>query len=679
MFNFFKIFSDHNLSLHRYLKRTIVIFVDVILCIICTWFAFVLRLEELILPRDFNFYPAIISILIAIPVFWIFGLYRTVFRYTGTSIILTILSSTFVYGLIYFLAVGVYGIQSTQNYIGLIVPRSIGIIQPMLLFFAVVLLRLSAKYILVNSFILKNKTKSKKKVLIYGAGDAGRQLVVALENSPEYEVIGFLDDNELIHRQIILGKIIFSPSKLKKLITTKNVNIVFLALPTINRFKRNRIIEKLSSYKIIVKTLPSISEIIDGRITVSDIKDLNIEDLLNREQVKPDLNLMNKNINSKTVLVTGAGGSIGSELCRQIVKLKPNKLILLELNEFSLYKIYEELMMLNNNLKLISLLANAQDQHKLEAIFEKFKVDTVYHAAAYKHVPLVEENVCEGVKNNVFSTYSVAKASVTKKVSSLVLVSSDKAVRPTNIMGASKRLSELCVQGISRNSKDITTNFSIVRFGNVLESSGSVIPKFKKQIKEGGPITLTHEDVTRYFMTVTEAAQLVIQAGAMGKNSEIFLLDMGESVKIKDLIYRMINFSGFTVKDSKNQDGDIEVKITGLRPGEKLYEELLIGDEPENTHHVKIKKTNESFTSLSELEKNLDYLKTLLDDNKVYEVKKLLEKLLKLYKSNSKIVDHYYNAELNREKYKINSSNKQDKINDEKIKNSGKIIKLIKK
>jgi len=324
-------------------------------------------------------------------------------------------------------------------------------------------------------------------------------------------------------------------------------------------------------------------------------KDLNIDDLLNRDEVKPDINLLNKNINSKTVLVTGAGGSIGSELCRQIIKLKPKKLLLLELNEFAIYKIYEELKTLNKNLKIISLLVNAQDQAKLEAIFETFKVDTVYHAAAYKHVPLVEENICEGVKNNVFSTLAVAKASVIKKVSNLVLISSDKAVRPTNIMGASKRLSELCLQGIYNHTKDIKTHFSIVRFGNVLETSGSVIPKFKKQIKEGGPVTLTHKDVTRYFMTVTEAAQLVIQTGAMGKNSEVFVLDMGESVKIRDLIYKMIKLSGFTVKDDENLNGDIEVKIIGLRPGEKLYEELLIGNNPQKTNHSKIQKTNAQF------------------------------------------------------------------------------------
>jgi len=452
---------------------------------------------------------------------------------------------------------------------------------------------------------------------------------------------------------------------------------VFLALPTIGRKKRNEIIKILNEYKLIVKTLPSYSEILDGRIKISDIKDLNIDDLLNREQVKPDIKLLSKNINLKNVLVTGAGGSIGSELCRQIVKLKINKLILIELNEFVLYKIYEELIVLNKNLKIIPLLVNVQDQKKLEIIFETFKVDTVYHTAAYKHVPLVEENICEGIKNNVFSTLAIAKASVTKKVSNLVLISSDKAVRPTNIMGASKRLSELCMQGIYGDTNDISTNFSIVRFGNVLESSGSVIPKFKKQIKEGGPVTLTHKDVTRYFMSTIEAAQLVIQAGAMGKKSEVFILDMGESVKIRDLIYKIINLSGLTVKDSKNPNGDIEIKIIGLRPGEKLYEELLIGDNPQKTHHHKIIKTNEPFIPYAQLELDLINLKILLDKNKVKEVKELLEKLIKSFKSNSEIVDHLYIEGLLFNKYQENqSANNLESKNDNDKRN--KVIKFSK-
>jgi len=636
-----KKFLNSILSLHRYSKRTIAIITDIGLCTLCTWLAFTLRLEEFILFKNLNFYSAFVSIIIAIPVFWLFGLYQTIFRYTGLSIILNILASTFVYGLFYFLIVGFYGIQG--------VPRSIGVIQPMLLFFGIIGSRLAIKYILTGNYSFK-KSFNKKNVLVYGAGESGRQLVTALENSLEFKVVAFLDDNEQLHRQFILGKTVYPTIKLENLVKTKDISLVFLALPTISRSKRNQIIENLNQYKLTVKTLPSISEIVDGRITISDIKDLNVDDLLNRDEVQPDIKLLNKNINSKTVLVTGAGGSIGSELCRQIIKLKPKNLLLLELNEFALYKIYEELQSYNKDLKIISILVDAKEQTKLETIFETFKVDTVYHAAAYKHVPLVEENICEGVRNNVFSTLAVAKAAVKKKVSNLVLISSDKAVRPTNIMGASKRLSELCMQGIYNHTKDISTNFSIVRFGNVLESSGSVIPKFKKQIKEGGPITLTHEDVTRYFMTVTEAAQLVIQAGAMGKHSEVFVLDMGKSVKIRDLVDKMIKLSGFRIKDDKNLNGDIEVKITGLRPGEKLYEELLIGNNPQKTHHERIQKAQDPFIPFDQLKLDLDDLSTLLNNNKVVEVKKTLERLLPSYKSNSKIVDHIYKEQLNLKK-----------------------------
>ncbi len=657
MKNFIKEISKTILSLDRYSKRVIVIITDLGLCILCTWLAFFLRLEELILFKDFNFYPAIISVLIAIPIFWLFGLYRTIFRYTEISIIFTLTASTFVYGLLYFLVIGVYGIQG--------VPRSIGIIQPMLLFVTIISSRLAVKYLLTSNYSLLSKSSNKKNVLIYGAGEVGRQLVIALENSPEFKVVGFLDDNSELHRQVLLGQKIYSLKNLEKLTKIKDISLVFLALPSVGRNKRNQIIEKLNQYKLIVKTLPSISEIVDGRITVSDIKDLNIDDLLNRDQVAPDIKLLNKNINSKTVIVTGAGGSIGSEMCRQIVRLKPNKLLLLELNEFALYKIYEDLVSFNKNLKIIPLLVNSQNQKKLETIFEIFRVDTVYHAAAYKHVPLVEENICEGVKNNVFSTLAVVKAAVNKKVSSLVLISSDKAVRPTNIMGASKRLAELCMQAIYESTKDISTNFSIVRFGNVLESSGSVIPKFKKQIKEGGPITLTHKDVTRYFMTVTEAAQLVIQAGSMGKNSEVFVLDMGESVKIIDLINKMINLSGFTVKDRKNPNGDIEIKIVGLRPGEKLYEELLIGDNPQRTNHSKIQKTSDPSIPFNELEPDLNILKDLLENNSAREVKSLLYKILKSYKSNSEIVDHIHVEQISSNKYEENLS--FDKKKDNKV------------
>ena len=344
--------------------------------------------------------------------------------------------------------------------------------------------------------------------------------------------------------------------------------------------------------------------------------------------------------------MTGAGGSIGSEISRQIIRLKPKKLLLLEFNEFALYKIHEELNNITKNLKIVPLLINVQNSSRVEEVFKTFKVDTVYHAAAYKHVPLVEENICESVKNNIYGTFLLAQIALKYKVSNFVLISSDKAVRATNIMGASKRLAEICIQALY-NNQDNHTKFAVVRFGNVLQSSGSVIPKFKKQIKEGGPVTLTHSEVTRYFMTITEASQLVIQAGAMSEGCEVFVLDMGESIKIKDLIYKMIKLSGLTIKDTKNLDGDIEIKITGLRPGEKLYEELLIGDNPQKTYHDKIQKAQDPFIPYDQLKIDLDNLHVLLENNRVADVKDILSKLLPSYQSNSKIVDHIYVEQLN--------------------------------
>ena len=638
MRNYIKEFSNSITSLNRYSKRSIAVITDLVLCIVCTWLAFFIRLEELILFKNFNFYPALISVIIAIPIFWLFGIYRTFFRYTSLSIIFTITSSAFVYGILYFLVIGVYGIQG--------VPRSIGVLQPILLLFAIISSRLLIKYVLTYIYSFRDKSFNKKNVLIYGAGEAGRQLVVALENSPEFKVVGFLDDNSELYRQVLLGKKIYSLDNLEKLVKTRDINLVFLALPFISRIKRNQIIDDLNKYKIIVKTLPSIQDIIEGKISVSDIKDLTVEDLLSREQIQPNLELLSKNINLKTVLVTGAGGSIGSEISRQIIRLKPKKLLLLEFNEFALYKIHEELNNITKNLKIVPLLINVQNSSRVEEVFKTFKVDTVYHAAAYKHVPLVEENICESVKNNIYGTFLLAQIALKYKVSNFVLISSDKAVRATNIMGASKRLAEICIQALY-NNQDNHTKFAVVRFGNVLQSSGSVIPKFKKQIKEGGPVTLTHSEVTHYFMTITEASQLVIQAGAMSEGCEVFVLDMGESIKIKDLIYKMIKLSGLTIKDTKNLDGDIEIKITGLRPGEKLYEELLIGDNPQKTYHDKIQKAQDPFIPYDQLKIDLDNLHVLLENNRVADVKDILNKLLPSYQSNSKIVDHIYVEQLN--------------------------------
>jgi FlaA1/EpsC-like NDP-sugar epimerase len=622
------------LNLPRFTKQIVAIIVDLSLCVLCTWFAFYLRFDQFISIKGAGLIAGMTSIALALPVFWLLGLYKTIFRYSGLSIMFSVSMALLVYGLLYFLVFGVYGVKE--------IPRSIGFLQPMLLFFAIISSRLVVKYLLGGNYLFKDKSQFLKKALVYGAGSAGRQLVSALANSKELKVVGFLDDDERLHGQVLQDKEIFSSLKVDDLINYKGVQLVLLALPSISRSRRKDILKNLSNYPLEVKTLPTVADIINGRVYLSDIKDLDPDDILNRDQVLPNTELLSKNITSKVVLVTGAGGSIGSELSRQIAKLNPRELLLLELNEFVLYKIYEELKIANENLKIIPLLVNVQDLVKINEVFETFKVDTVYHAAAYKHLPLVEENISESIKNNVFGTLAVTKAALSQSVENFVLISSDKAVRPTNIMGASKRLAELCVQGLYKNEKNNKTKISIVRFGNVLESSGSVIPKFKKQIKDGGPITLTHPDVTRYFMTLTEASQLVMQAGAMSEDCEVFVLDMGESVKIKDLIYRIVKLSGLTVKDENNKEGDIEIKIIGLRPGEKLYEELLLGDNPQKTQHPKIQKAQDPFITLNQLEVDLNNLKTLLDHNKVFEVKELLAKIVKTYNSNSVIVDHVY-------------------------------------
>jgi FlaA1/EpsC-like NDP-sugar epimerase len=622
------------LNLPRFAKQIVAIIIDLSLCILCTWFAFYLRLDQFISIQGVALTAVLVSVVLALPVFWLLGLYRTIFRYSGLSIMFSVSIASLVYGFLYFSVFGVYGVVG--------IPRSIGILQPMLLFFAVVSSRLFVKYIFGGNYFFKEKSQFLKKALVYGAGSAGRQLVSAIANSNELKVVGFLDDDDRLHGQVLQGQEIYSSLKITDLIKSKEVKLILLALPSVSRSRRNEILKNLSNYPLQVKTLPTVADIIQGRVNLSDIKDLDVDDILNRDQVLPNTELLSKNITSKVVLVTGAGGSIGSELSRQIVKQNPDKLLLLELNEFALYKIYEELKIANKNLKIIPLLVNVQDQIKVNEIFKTFKVDTVYHAAAYKHVPLVEENISESIRNNVFATLAVAKAALSQSVENFVLISSDKAVRPTNIMGASKRLAELCVQGLYKNVKNNKTKMSIVRFGNVLESSGSVIPKFKKQIKDGGPITLTHPDVTRYFMTLVEASQLVIQAGAMSEDCDVFVLDMGESVKIKDLIYRIVKLSGLTVKDENNKEGDIEIKIIGLRSGEKLYEELLLGDNPQKTQHPKIQKAQDPFIPFNQLEIDLNTLKTLLDHNKVLEVKELLAKIVKTYQSNSVIVDHVY-------------------------------------
>lgn len=619
------------LSLPRVAKRLVVLLVDASLCIFTVWFAFYLRLGEFVNLSGPAFAAAISSIAIALPVFIISGLYRAIFRYSGWPALMTVNKAAAVYGLIYaalFTAIGFQG-----------VPRTVGLIQPILLVFAVGGSRALARFWLGGIYQSQLKLADLPKVLIYGAGSAGRQLAAAMNNSHEMRVVGFLDDDDRLHGHVLNGQPIFSPADLPSLVVSLKVSDVLLALPSMNRKRRIEILEQIRIAHVSVRTLPSVTELAQGKVTTSDLRDLDIDDLLGRESVAPNHILLGKNITDKVVLVSGAGGSIGSELCRQIMQLAPKELLLIEQSEFALYEIHQELHLKieNTAIRLVPLLASVRDAERMREIMSTWKPDTVYHAAAYKHVPLVEHNPAEGVKNNVMGTLTIARAAAEHQVADFVLISTDKAVRPTNIMGASKRLAEMVLQGLAGNAS--STKFTMVRFGNVLGSSGSVVPKFRQQIRDGGPITLTHADVTRYFMTIPEAAQLVIQAGAMAKGGDVFVLDMGEPVKIMDLARRIIELSGLTVRDDANPDGDIEIEVTGLRPGEKLYEELLIGDNPQPTSHPRIMKAREDCLPWSELEQKLQALQMALDVNDVGVVRAMLQQLVSGYQPSGEIVD----------------------------------------
>jgi FlaA1/EpsC-like NDP-sugar epimerase len=477
-------------------------------------------------------------------------------------------------------------------------------------------------------------------VLIYGAGSAGRQLLGALANNLEMQVIGFVDDDVRLHGSVMSGKKIFNPEKLKELVISHKINSVLLAIPSASRFRRNKIIELLSDAKISVQTLPSMSDLACGKVTIDDLKTLDIDDLLLRDPVLPNSNLLSKNCIQKSVMITGAGGSIGSELCRQICDQEPAIVVLIEQNEFSLYQIHQELITRmkntgNLNTKIIPAIASVANPERMRLLISKWNPHIIYHAAAYKHVPLVEENPIEGVRNNVIGTLTLAEVAIELDVPNFILISTDKAVRPTNVMGASKRLAEIVLQALSQISKN--TQFSMVRFGNVLNSSGSVVPKFRQQIRDGGPVTITDFRMTRYFMTITEAAQLVVQVGSLASGGDVFLLDMGEPVKIYDLARRIIELSGFDVKDHLNVDGDIEIKEIGLRPGEKLYEELLIDGSPEKTIHPRIFKSHDDFIPWDQLILVIHRLKDAIQSNDDLIVLSILQELVVGYTPMSSI------------------------------------------
>ncbi|MBO1107359.1 polysaccharide biosynthesis protein [Plesiomonas shigelloides] len=478
------------------------------------------------------------------------------------------------------------------------------------IYFLVLLLLTSGSRLLFR-MILNYGVKGSAPVLIYGAGESGRQLLPALMQAKEYFPVAFVDDNPRLHKAVIHGVTVYPSDKLNYLVDRYGIKKILLAMPSVSKSQRQKVIARLEHLPCEVLSIPGMVDLVEGRAQISNLKKVSIDDLLGRDPVAPDAKLMAENITGKAVMVTGAGGSIGSELCRQIVRYKPVKLVLFELSEYALYAIEKELSTLCDkeglDIAVIPLLGSVQRQNRLQMVMKSFGIQTVYHAAAYKHVPLVEHNVVEGVRNNVFGTLYCAESAIESGVETFVLISTDKAVRPTNTMGTTKRLAELVLQALSaRQSK---TRFCMVRFGNVLGSSGSVVPLFEKQIAQGGPVTLTHRDIIRYFMTIPEASQLVIQAGAMGHGGDVFVLDMGDPVKIYDLAKRMIRLSGLSVRDDKNPDGDIAIEVTGLRPGEKLYEELLIGDSVQGTSHPRIMTANEvmlPWQDLSLLLKELD-------------------------------------------------------------------------
>ena len=615
--------SNWFLSRPRSVKRLIIVAVDFIMIVIALWAAFSLRYGVFYLPPQKQLWIFLLAPIIAIPIFIRFGLYRAIIRYLGMQALWSVLKATILYTLIFTVVVLIAGTDG--------VPRTVYGINTLLLLLFVGGSRLMARWwfshIFQGGVSVQEKRRATPPVIIYGAGASGAQMVAALKMSRQLNPVAFVDDDRSLHHQQINGLSVYPFSQLSHLIETFHVKDILLAMPSVARVHRHKIIRLLEPYPVHVRTLPGLMDIAEGNVTVSDIQEVDIADLLGRDSVAAVQSLLHSNITDKVVLVTGAGGSIGSELCRQILRLQPTTLVLYELNEFSLYAIEKELKRYTENIPIIAVLGSVLNQQRLEAICQRFNVQTIYHAAAYKHVPMVERNTSEGIRNNIFGTLSCARAAIASQVDTFVLISTDKAVRPTNTMGASKRFAELVLQALSEDKNQNTdTRFTMVRFGNVLGSSGSVVPLFREQIANGGPVTVTDPRITRYFMTIPEAAELVIQAGAMGKGGDVFVLDMGEPIRIIDLAKRMIHLSGLVEKDELSPEGDIEVTYTGLRSGEKLYEELLIGDNVSDTQHSRIMRAEEKVIVWPELESILQDIEKHNDRDNCQEVRDILIK-----------------------------------------------------
>lgn len=604
--------------LPRSAKQLLTMVIDVALCLLAVWVAYALRLGTLAPLRGDQWWTVAWTIGLALPLFYVSGLYRTLLRHDSGALLGRV---SLAFGAVF---TGMFTVIGSA-----IMPRTLGVLVPVLLFLFASGARAAGRRWLIPSAQEGSEAPAaaKAQVLIYGAGDAGRQVAALLTTSRQMVVRGFIDDSPLLQRATVRGLRIHSSDNLRQLILEKGITDVLLAIPSASHSRRAQIVRQIQALRLPlhVRTLPDLHEIARGRVKVDHVRELDIQDLLGRDAVAPDETLLRSKITGKVVLVTGAGGSIGSELCRQIVRLEPTRLILLDVSEYALYAIHHELEaeVKGLDIDLVPVLASVRDADHVRRVLAQCTPDTIYHAAAYKHVPLVEHNPAEGIRNNTFGTLNMALLAREFKVPDFVLISTDKAVRPTNVMGASKRLAEMVLQALAAEGG--ATCFSMVRFGNVLGSSGSVVPLFRRQIAAGGPITITHPEITRYFMTIPEAAQLVIQASSMATGGEVFLLDMGEPVKVIDLARRMVELSGMTVRDSANPEGDIELAVTGLRPGEKLYEELLIGENPMPTLHPRVMKGHESFPAWDALQVQLAAVHERLDTADLHGLRKAIQ------------------------------------------------------
>jgi len=630
---------DQLLKLPRDVKRFIALSFDLLLIPLALWASFSLRLGEIYIPAGNIRYLFFVAPLIAIPLFVRFGLYRAIIRYIGFLAMWAVVKAVSLYTLLWGVLVL---LTATAG-----VPRSVLLINWLMTILLIGGSRAIARWWLLGSFKSSPQNRAKKRVAIYGAGDAGIQIASALASSPKFKPVAFIDDNPSLQGNYIGGLRVYSFTQLGSIIDSLAVTEVLLAMPSATRSSRSSIIARLEPFAVHVTTLPALDDMASGEVRADDVREVGVRDLLGRDPVNPDERLISGNIRGKVVMVTGAGGSIGSELCRQIIRIGPATLILFERSEHDLYLIEGELLGMAERLYpgldakedfIVPILASVTVRHRIESVCQAFGVQTIYHAAAYKHVPMVEKNPLEAIRNNILGTYTAAIAAIDCGVETFVLISTDKAVRPTSTMGATKRFAEMILQGLSRR-ENIKTRFSIVRFGNVLGSSGSVIPLFRKQIKNGGPVTVTDPKIIRYFMTIGEAAQLVIQAGAMGHGGEVFVLDMGEPVKILDMAVKMIHLSGLHLKDAENPDGDIEIVFTGLRPGEKLYEELLIGENVSPTEHPLIMSADESSGSWGEISEHIELFREAVQTNEVMAARTLLVDTVSGFNPQCDVVD----------------------------------------